>query len=323
MPLPSTREELKDYCLRKLGAPVLDINVDNYQLEDRIDEAIQFFQNYHFDGVERLYLKHKVTATVLPSDVAITGTFTRGEMITGSLGASGKVYDQADDDLSIRMVHSLTSPQYFQPGEVVVGESSGATLTISNTTAITVGDMDNRWIPTTSNIVSIQHVHPLPTATYSSSFFNIRYQFALNEMYNLVTTDLTTYTMFRQHLALWDELFVGDKIFRHNQKQDKIYLDITWSEDVEPDDFLIIEVLATLDPEQYPEIWSDEFLMDYVTELFKQQWGTNLRKFRDMQLPGGLTLNGEEIYNEATENLKELRERVRTEFEQPSMFIVG
>ena len=61
MSKPSTRQELIDYCLRRLGYPVLEVNVDDDQIDDLIDDAIQYFQERHFDGVERMLLKHEIT----------------------------------------------------------------------------------------------------------------------------------------------------------------------------------------------------------------------------------------------------------------------
>ena len=58
---PNSRANLKEYCLRTLGKPVIEINVDDDQVEDRIDEALQYFAQYHYDGVERMYLKHQIT----------------------------------------------------------------------------------------------------------------------------------------------------------------------------------------------------------------------------------------------------------------------
>ena len=61
MSKPNTRQGLIDYCLRRLGAPVLEINVDDDQIDDLVDDAIQHFQDYHFDGIQRVYLKHEIT----------------------------------------------------------------------------------------------------------------------------------------------------------------------------------------------------------------------------------------------------------------------
>ncbi len=62
MAKPTTRATFKNYCLRRLGFPVIDINVDDDQVDDRIDDALQFFEDYHFDGVEEMFLKHQITA---------------------------------------------------------------------------------------------------------------------------------------------------------------------------------------------------------------------------------------------------------------------
>ena len=63
MAVPTTKAEFKEYCLRKLGKPVIEINVDDDQVDDRIDEAIRYYWDYHFDGSDRIYYKHQVTET--------------------------------------------------------------------------------------------------------------------------------------------------------------------------------------------------------------------------------------------------------------------
>lgn len=323
MPLPTSREELKDYCLRKLGAPVLDINVDNHQLEDRIDEAISYFQDYHFDGVERIYLKRQITASVMTFDAPITGDFVSGELMTGQTsGATANFINQATDGLSLQFSTPADSPAEFQDGEIITAPS-GATATLATASSIALGDIDNRWIPVAPAVLSLVEIFRLPTSFGGTGMFNVKYQFALNEMYNIQSMDLITYNMFQQHLAEIDELMNPHKIFRFNRKQDRIYLDINWALDITVGQYVVIECLRALDPEEYSECWADEFLRDYTTELFRLQWGTNMRKFVGQQLPGGVTLNGEEIYQEAKENLKELRERVRTEFEEPPSMQVG
>ena len=82
MATPNSRENLKQYCLRMLGKPVVEINVDDDQLEDRIDEGLQYFQEYHFDGVEKTYLRHKLTGSTITVS-SVSGSFEDDEIITG------------------------------------------------------------------------------------------------------------------------------------------------------------------------------------------------------------------------------------------------
>ena len=155
----STREDFIAYCLRKLGAPVVRINVDDTQVEDRVDDAITYFNDFCADGQEKVYIKRKLTATSLTCSGVITGTFTKGETVTGGTsGAKGTVIDQAANNLSIRIRVVSGS---FVNSETITGGTSGATGTLAASNALTLGDLDNRWIPITDSVLSIINIFPV------------------------------------------------------------------------------------------------------------------------------------------------------------------
>ena len=113
---PTSRSTLQEFCLRRLGKGVIDINVSTDQIDDRTDEALQFFQEYHFDGVERTYLKHKVTATTLT--VSDSSAFQLKEKITGGTsGATANIFD-APTSTTIRIKNELGD---FQANETITG----------------------------------------------------------------------------------------------------------------------------------------------------------------------------------------------------------
>lgn len=332
--LPRTRQELRDWCLTKLGHPVLDINLSDEQIEDRISEAIAFFQEYHFDGVERLFLKHQITASSISFDVAASGKFIQGETVTGSTsGAKARFFDQADDDLSIRVSDIQGT---FQDGEILTGDKSGVTATLKSSNAVTIGDIDNQYITVGDEILSVINVLPLSgnnaglgrisnfdvdklgNGPNSVTVFNSIFR----GLPSLGTGSLIDYDMFKRHLSLIQFEFEGIVPVRFNRKTNKIQLDLEWDENL-IDTFLIFEVLSTLDPTQYPKIYSDWFLREYTTALLKKQWAWNLLKFAGKQLPGGVTINANDMLNEAKEELEKLEEKIQKEFQVPPMFEVG
>ena len=157
--LPRTRAELRDWVLRKLGAPVLEINIDEQQLEDRISEAISYFQDYHFDGIEKVFIKRKVTATVITFASAFTGDFIANEVIRGNTSETeATIIDVADDKLSMRIVGMRESD--FIAGEVITGMQSGTTATLASTNFIVKGDLDNGFIPVSDDIIAVVDVFP-------------------------------------------------------------------------------------------------------------------------------------------------------------------
>jgi hypothetical protein len=318
------RRALVHWCLRRLGAPVIDINIDEDQIEDRIDEALLYFRDYHFDGIERVYLKYQITASHLVAEHVHAGTLTRGDTLTGlSSAATAVAYDKSADNKIIRF--RSTSPQKFTKGEIVqVGADTTNTFQILNSdSAIFTGDVDNQYINIGTKVISVTNIIPQESSSIGGNLggmFDFQYQFALNNMFNLASTDMITYQIYKQYISQWEFMFRGTKGIRFNRKTDRVYLDV---QDWVVDRWIIIEAWSALDANIYAEIYSDEFVREYAFNLIKMQWGANLKKFSGIQLPGGVTLNGQQIYDEAMAELEKLRERVRKEFELPPDFFVG
>ena len=271
MAIPTTRTDFKEWCLRSLGKPVIEINVDPDQVEDRIDEALQYFAQYHYDGVERVYLKYQIT--------------------------------QADITRS-RSDNSLAQ----------------VTDVDSSTTA--VWKEQKNYIPVPSSVMSIVKVFPM-TDKASLNMFDIRYQLRLNDLYDFSSTSVIHYEMTMQHLDFLDHILIGETAIRHNQHQNRLYLDADFQTDFVAGDYIIIECYRALDPATYSDVYNDIFLKKYTTQLIKKQWGANLSKFQGIQMLGGVSLNGEQIYTQAQEEIDKLEEQIQLAYELPPMHMIG
>jgi len=249
MAKPTSKATLIDYCLRNLGAPVIEVNVDDDQIDDRIDEAIQFYQEYHSDAVERVYLKHQVTQE----------------------------------------------------------------------------DIDNGYLSLTDHIQNIMRVFPLNDAQTSSSMFSAKYQMHMNDLFNLnYGGALLDYSMRMMHLSLMgDVVNDGVKYIEWNRHRNTLRIDMDWSNEVAVGDHIIIECDRVVDPDTYVDVYNDYYLKKYATALIKRQWGVNLKKFEGMVMPGGVTFNGQQMFDEATEEIKELQEEARLNWELPVDFFSG
>ena len=335
MAQPTTRTTFKDYCKRKLGWPVVDLNLDDDQVEDCVDDALQFFQEYHFDATENIYLKHQITGSSVTLAGAPTGTFTDGEKITGGTsGVQATVHEYHIDNTTLRFkepelkfggdgdTYYGNTTTTFATSETLTGDTSGATATTHGSTAVTIGDYDNRYIDIAEAIIGVRRIVPFSDDTDNSSMFSVKYQFALAEVRNL-GADLLSHEMKRQHLQLINEMFTGSPTFRYNRHADKLWLDITWGADIDIDDWVLVECDRILDPATYADIWSDLFLKQYATLLLKKQWGQNLIKYDGMQLPGGLTLNGRQLYDDAVAEITTIEEQMQLKYELPVDHIIG
>ena len=271
MGTPTTRATFKDYCLRSLGKPVIEINVDPDQVDDRIDEALQYFSQYHYDGVERMYLKYQVT------EADIT---------------------RARSDNSLPQVTD-----------------------VDGSTTATWKEQKN-YIPVPSTIMSIIKVFPM-TDKHALNMFDLKYQLRLNDLYDFSSTSIIHYEMTLRHLDFLDHILVGEVPIRHNQHQNRLYLDMDFDTDVAADEHIIIECYRKVDPNTYTDIWNDIFLKKYATQLIKRQWGANLSKFQGVQMLGGVTMNGEQIYTQAQEELNRLEEQIQLAYELPPTYMVG
>ena len=335
---PASTTELKEYCLRKLGKPVIDVNLADEQMNDMIDESVQFFQEYHFDGTEVYYAKEQVAASTLTFASAATGTFSTEETITGGTsGATAKIHEVTSTTVLKFKQHKnsdglreANTSATFTAGETITGGTSGATGTAHATqaTAVVFGNVDSKALSADDTIIGIRDVLPIKAEKLSSDdMFSIEYQFNLNQLPGLLkgSGGLANYATSRQYINLMDDMFSKSdtRQIRFNRLTDKVYVDMDWDSSVKIGDWLVLQCYKKIDGGTYTELYNDIFLKKYTTALFKKQWGANLIKYEGMQLPGGATLNGRQIYDDGNTELEKLEEESQLRYQLPDNFYVG
>jgi hypothetical protein len=244
MAIPNSKSTLISYCKRQLGSPVVEINVDDDQADDIMDDALQFFNEYHYDGSLRTYLKHQITQT------------------------------EIDNQKTNSSVTSSTSG----------GSDSGATTWLEG----------NNYIELPESVLSVIKVFNFNDKS-TNNMFDLRYQLRLNDIYDLTSTSILYYEMVQQHLGMLDDILVGSPLMRHSKHGNRLYIDI----------------------------FNDFWLKKYTTAKLKMQWGQNLIKFEGIQLPGGITLNGRQLVDDAKEEIQKLEEELRLGYELPVMDMIG
>lgn len=246
MAIPTNRTELKDYCLRRCGAPVIDINVADEQVEDAVDDAIDFFQEYHFDGIERQYLAHEITAA----------------------------------------------------------------------------DKTNRYIQLSDDITSVQRVLPFSSASSVDSLFSVEYRLRFNDLRDVSSLNMADYFIAKQYLAILDDMLTPDMRIRYKRHTERLYIDDDWGRFPEGS-FFLIELHQVIDPQVHTKMYGNWLLRDLAAAYVKKQWGTNLIKFAEIQLPGGTMLNGERILEEAKQEIEQLKNEFILKYQEPDDFFVA
>lgn len=247
MAQPTNKAEFLEFCLRKLGKPVIEINVSADQVDDRIDEALKYYYDYHFDGSQKVFYKHQLTAA----------------------------------------------------------------------------DISNEYITIPENIMGVVKIFDLGQAiSTGSNLFNIRYQIALNDLYTLTSQSLVPYYMAFEQLQFMEQILVGKQPIRYNRHVNKLHVDMDW-EKVSEGDYLIVEAYEVVNPDTYTDVWADRWLQRYTTALIKKQWGQNLIKFEGLQLPGNVTFNGRQIYDDAENELAQLEQEMIVSYSLPVTDMIG
>jgi hypothetical protein len=318
----TSRQGLIDYCLRELGEPVVEINVDESQLEDRVDEALEFFRLYHYDGIEKVYLKHRISASEINLTTSTADSFDLNEIVTGGTsGATAKVTSETNriSEGSMLLVKNVQGT--FVAGETITGGTSGATATL-NTTPIVLGEYDKRYIETNDLVYGVTRILPFSNASSSKNLFDLQYQLRLNDLYDLTSTSIIYFKTVMSHIALLDLELNGHTQFRFNRLQNKLSLDINWDADIALGDFIIIECYRVLDPAEYTKVWGEPWLKKYTTALFKRQWGANGLKFQGLVLPGGISVDFQGMFDAAKSEISELEEELMVK-SAPLEFFLG
>jgi hypothetical protein len=252
MPSVTNRQTFKEYCLRRLGFPTIEINVDDDQVEDRIDDALQYWQDYHFDALQKLYYIKRLDATDIQNK-----------------------YINLDPSVTV--------------------------------------DSQNNHV----NIIGVTRIFPISDSINQANMFDLRYQLRLNELYDFTSASYINYTLTMQHLRSLEIMFTGEVPIRFQRHMHKLFCDWGWGSSVQAGTVVIAECYAIINPSDYISVWNDRWLKEYATALIKRTWGNNLKKFAGVQLPGGVTLNGDKIYEEAVEEIKALEDEMSSNYELP------
>jgi hypothetical protein len=253
----TNRTDFKNYCLRRLGFPVIEINIDDDQIEDRIDDALQYWQDYHFDGLQKVYYI--------------------------------KALQQVDID-----------KRY---------------LDLSNTT-----DADGKSM----EIVGISRIFPISDTASNINMFDLRYQLRLNELYDFTSASYINYTLTQQHLRSLEIMFTGEVPIRFQRHMQRLYIDWSWGDQEAPvGQIVVAECYASINPDVYQKVWNDRWLKEYATALIKRSWGNNIKKFAGLQLPGGVSLNGDKIYQEAADEIERLEKEMENNYGAPLEFFMN
>ncbi len=233
----TNREQLKAYAFRALGAPLINIDVSDEQAEDRIDESIAFFREYYFDGIEKVYLKHLITAE----------------------------------------------------------------------------DVTNKYITLPDSVWAVNRVFPTVTSSSSSStnIFDLQYQLRMNDLRDLTSTSLIYYSQAMSHLALIDNLLNTQRQFRFNRLNNRLHIDQRWgTEGLNEGQYILLDAYTALDPSTSPKLWDERLFKEHVTAMIKKQWGSNVKKYQGIQLPGGVTIDGQSLYEEGKAEVAEIEDNI-------------
>jgi len=280
MAQPSSREGLIDYAKRQLGFPVLEINVADEQFQDLLDDAIQIYQERHYDGIARMYLKYKITQDDIDRGQARGGDSTLGITTT----------------------------------------TTTSTVGLSTTFDL---EENNNYIQMPPSVIGVNQIFKVRSDTVYDGLFNIRYQLFLNDLYAFGSIDLLQYSMVQTKLEDITFLLNPNVRYRFNIRQDRLYIDVDWAAAVNVDDYFVIDCFRILDPDDFTRVYNDPFLKRYFTALCKKQWGQNLIKFQGVQLPGGIQLNGRQIYDDGVRELDEIRAKMSSDYEMPPLDMIG
>ena len=284
MAQPTSRATFKDYCLRQLGAPVLEVNVADEQVDDLIDDGLQYWNERHYDGVTQMYMKYAVTKQDIDRGRASTSS--------SSTNSAGIVTTTAD-------------------------------ATIAGVSTSFDWHENSNYLQVPPEVIGVNKImHFDGTNSVTNNMFSVKYQMFLNDMYYWGSMEILTYAMTKTFLEDIEFALTTQKQIRFNQRQDRLYLDIDWAS-LEVGDFIVMDCYRLLNPNDYTRVWNDSFLKKYIPALIKKQWGQNLMKFQGVKLPGGVELNGRQIYDDGEKELEKIREMMSNTYELPPLDMIG
>jgi hypothetical protein len=321
----TNRDDFKTYCLRRLGFPAIEINVDDDQVEDRIDDALQYWQDYHFDGLQKVYYIKALTGSVLTTTSSVESFISDATILIGQSSGSQATVSGVGNNTTIL----VSGSQQFIPGEILLYID---TVGVTHTTVVTVashviGDVDQRYLDLSNSqdaqgnsmeIVGISRIFPVSDSQATINMFDLRYQLRLNELYDFTSASYINYTLTQQHLRSLELMFTGEVPIRFQRHMQRLYIDWAWGTSESPIGTIVVaECYAAINPDVYTKVWNDRWLKEYATALIKRSWGNNLAKFSGLQLPGGVTLNGDKIQKEAVDEIERLEKEMENNYGAP------
>lgn len=327
MAKPHSRSEFKQYCLRNLGFPVIKINVDDDQLEDRIDEALNYWFQYHNEGNEKIYYKHLITQLdkdngyiTLPDNVmGAVSVFPLSSYLGTSSDMFSIEYQIALNNLftfdSTSMVpYYMTRMHIDLISEMIVGEPQIRFNRHRNRLHI-----DWTWAETRAANISANSAGTVAANTYSKT---------LNGSGTSFLTDfangdfITLYSAANEYVVKQIDRVTTNSILTLKEKAPFSNSAANFAV-ADIGQYLLVEAYQVLDPDEFTDMWADRFLEKYTTALFKRQWGNNLKKYSGIQMTGGVTFNGQQIYEEAEAEIEKLENDMIWSYSLPPGMEIG
>jgi len=333
----TNRNDFKDYCLRRLGFPVIEINVDDEQVNDRIDDALQYWQDYHFDGFQKVYYIKSITGSQIVSSVDISSIYRGVASNTAIIGdtSGSKATVTSAYQFSGNTTITVAGNQAFTAGEGLSYYNLSGDLTSTGASVVSymMGDVDQKYLNLSESkdadgnpmeIIGVPRIFPVTDSQAAVNMFDLRYQLRLNELYDFTSASYINYTLTQQHLRSLELMFTGEVPIRFQRHMQRLYIDWAWGFSEAPIGSIVVaECYANINPDVYTRVWNDRWLKLYATALIKRSWGSNLKKFNNLQLPGGVTLNGDTIFNEAVEEIDKLHAEMETQYGSPLEFYLN
>jgi hypothetical protein len=289
------------------------------QVEDRIDEALQFFQDFHYDATERVYLKHAITGSQV--NVLSGAGFIAGETVIGANGSKFTIVSINANSLITKAVFQNSAVNgTFTVGEILTGQTSGISSTfVSKVT----GDIENGYVPISDMVTGVIRAIPWWHATSNSNYmFDPKYQVILSSFQNLSNSSMIYYSQLMSHISLMDQVLRPIDSIRFNRKTSKVYLDYDWT-DAEIGNYLVFECYRILDPEVFTSIYNDRMLKKLITAKIKYQWASNTSKYQGIQLLGGVTIDSSALMSQAVAEIESAENEIRESYEIPPIGFVG
>lgn len=316
MAIIRSREQFKRYILEHLGEPLVKVNITDSQLENCIDDALAYWSNYHFEGSMRMFLKQIIT----PSMLKITdpkATFDCGGNIKGlTSGATARICTNYHLDGRTQSGGGIICCAGIRDRDFIAGETvdiDGKQYMLQSGPDYQIkGIVDEQRIKMPDWILGVVRIIPFSQAMSSQNLFDLQFQIRLNDFQNLTSQSLIYYEQAMEHISLLNWELTAKPNFEFNQYEGYVYPQCNWEYDLSVGDYMIFDCYRALDPKTATKMWMEPWFKGYALALAKKQYAQNLKKYQGVQLPGGITLNGSEMYQEAIQEIDKLEQQLQS-----------